>query len=112
MSFEEWSKERSPSEDGKLKSDDIDRLPEISTLFGYGKGGKIKPAIGVEIFHDRSRPRRHKWKFEIQVAENELSLGIGRIIVPVVNFTVGPYFGFDFEDEDTTYGVRFGIFKF
>ena len=87
-------------------------MPEISTLFGYGKGGEIKPAIGIEIFHDRSKPRRHKWKFELQVAEDELALGVGRIVVPVVNFTIGPYVGFNFEYDDWTLGIRGGIFKF
>jgi hypothetical protein len=87
-------------------------MPEISTLFGVGKYGKIGPAIGIELFHDRSKPRRHKWKLELQIAEEELSIGISRIIIPVVNFAVGPYIGRDFEDNETIYGVRFGIFKF
>lgn len=112
MSYEEWQAERSPNKEGKLKPDPIMKLPEISTLFGVGKGGKIAPAIGIEIFHDRTKPRRHKWKFEIQIAEEELSVGVSRIIVPVVNFTIGPYYGYDFGEDDKTFGVRLGIFKF
>lgn len=112
MSYEEWLSERQPSAEGKLPADSITKLPEISTLFGVSRHWKIKPAIGIELFHRRDRPRLHRWKFELQIAEEELAFGISRIIVPVVNFTVGPYIGRDFKYNETVYGVRFGIFKF
>lgn len=112
MNYEEWLSSRRPNSDGKLSSDPITRLPEISTLFGMGKHRKIKPAIGIELFHNRDLPRKHKWKFELQIAEEELAFGVSRIIVPVVNFTIGPYIGKDFQYNETVYGVRFGIFKF
>jgi hypothetical protein len=112
MSFEEWSSENSTDSDGKMKPDRITRLPEISTLFGYGRGGDVKVAIGIELFHNRSKPRTSRWKLELQVANDELAIGFGHIIVPVVNFTIGPYMGYDFEINQKTYGLRFGVFKF
>jgi hypothetical protein len=110
--YEEWSKENRIDDEGKLKIDKISRLPEISTLYGYGRGGTIKLALGIELFHKRDRPRRHKWKLELQLAEDEVALGVSRILVPVANVTVGPYFGLDVKNDKKTYGVRFGIFKF
>jgi hypothetical protein len=112
MSFNELFEDMKTDEEGRAESDSITKLPEISTLFGIGRRGKVGVAIGIELFRPRNRPRNNKWKLELQFADDEVSMGFGRIVVPVVNFTVGPYIGYDFEEDNETFGLRFGIFKF
>jgi hypothetical protein len=112
LSYEDWLETSRFADNGRMKDDSLTKLPEISTLFGVGRGGKFKVAIGIELFHDRRKPRKHRWKLELQIADDELALGLGYILVPVANFTMGPYVGYDFEENHKTYGLRFGIFKF
>ena len=112
MSFEEWSRENPANENGKLKQDEISKLPEISTMFLIGKNDTFKPAIGIELFHKRHRPRTSKLKWEIHLADQEVGFGFGRIIVPIVNLTVGPYVSWNFKEKSKQVGIRFGIFKF
>lgn len=111
-SYEDWLRDNPIDEDGKLREDALTRFPEISTMFLINKDGDVKPAIGVEIFHNRSRPRKHRTKWELHLADQEIGIGFSRIIVPVVNFTFGPYYAYDVKDNRRTYGIRFGIFKF
>jgi hypothetical protein len=100
------------NQEGKLPDTPEMKIPEISTLYGYGKYGKLGFAVGVELFHDRRKPRKHKWKFELQLAQDEVAFGVSRIIARGANLTIGPYLGYDVEIEKTTYGIRAGLFKF
>lgn len=112
VSFEDWKKTVEIRSDGKIKSDPISSMPEISNLAGIDNKGNIKIAIGIELFHNRNKPRNSKIKKELQISNNEVAIGISKIIVPVFNATIGPFFGFNTKDKTKVYGVRIGIFKF
>jgi len=153
---------------GTLPSTKTQKFPEVSTLYGVGRGGKAGVALGLELnarafilkdsfFRPGNRKRsstryigrdraycpeyctdacantcddvaagicanqctecsivehRQRWKLELQLGDQDLSLGGGYILVPTINVTLGPYIGYDFEEDSATYGLRFGIFKF
>jgi hypothetical protein len=110
LSFSDWNKQN-PSTNGKLKADRISRVPEISNLIGIDNKGNLKMAIGIEIFHNRNKPRKCKWKKEIQLSDGEISFGFSRIIVPILNVTVGVFIGKNITHKYTVGGLRVGIFK-
>lgn len=112
MNYEEWSKKNPPNKEGKLKPDKISKAPEFSAMYIITNDGKLKPGFGVELFHDRSKPRKSKWKWQLHLAENHVGIGVGRILIPVINLTAGPFYGYDKKKDSKSYGFRFSIFKF
>ena len=109
LSIGELEEVLKPDKDGKAtRKDKIMRFPEISTFTGFDtKKDEFKVGLGIELFHKRDRPRRHKWKFEAQFGEDYAGIAIGRIVIPVVNFTVGVFYG-----TDKRRGVYVGFYKF
>lgn len=95
------------------RKDKISEFPEISTIAGYDfRSEDVIAGIGIEMFHKRNRPRNSPWKIEMQLSPNQVGVYFGRIIVPVVNFTVGPFVGYDTKNDRETYGLRMSFFKF
>jgi hypothetical protein len=77
------------------RKDSLMNFPEISVYTGWNfRKEKVVTGIGVELFHNQNRPRKHRWKTQLILGEDSAGLSIGKIIVPVVNFEVGP--GYDF----------------
>lgn len=101
-------------------SDALDDFPEVSAFSAYDFGSrKIVTGIGVEIFargknwRQRSkRNRRGEWKWELDVADSFVAISGGKITVPVINFRVGPFVGYNFNDKNASYGLSASIFDF
>ena len=95
------------------RRDKISEFPEISTIAGYDfSTDDVVAGIGIEMFHKRNRPRSSPWKIELQLCPNQVGVYFGRILVPVVNFTIGPFIGYDTKNDRETYGIRMSFFKF
>lgn len=100
--------------------DDLDDFPEISAFSGYDFGSKkIITGMGVEIFAKNKnwkkrsdRNRKGDWKWELNVADSFVGISGGKITVPVINFRVGPFVGYNFEDDNASYGLCASIFDF
>ena len=115
-----WDKKyRLADSTGKLPRTAIQKFPELSTLYGVAHGGEARVALGVELFHNRAKPRKHRWKLELQLADNEIGLGAGYILVRGVNFTLGPFYRWKIDPDQLltgerrkTWGLRAGLFKF
>ena len=107
------------NKDGKLPRTSIQRFPEISTLYGVDRDRDAQIALGIELFHNRAKARKHRWKFELQLADNEIGLGAGYILVRGVNLTLGPFYRWKIDKDQLaagerrkTWGLRLGLFKF
>lgn len=91
------------------REDAITNFPEVSVFTGYNfRKEKIVTGLGVELFHNQNKPRRHRWKTQLILGDDMAGLSIGKILVPVVNFEVGP--GYDFVNK--AWILKFSWYKF
>lgn len=94
-------------------------FPEISTFVAWTNGRRdLINGLGVELFHDRDKPRRHNWMFKLLLADQWVGFSAGYILVPVINFNIGPFIAKDLEedpitrDKETVWGIQASVFSF
>lgn len=86
------------------RKDKLSEFPEISVYTGWHhRKDTVITGLGVELFHSQNHPRKHKWKFQLIVGDNVAGLSVGRILVPVINFEIGP--GYDFINKAWVFKV-------
>jgi len=101
------------------RKDKLVSFPEISTFvaWSYGRRSMVN-GLGVELFHNRNEPRRHKWMFKLLLGDEWVGFSVGYILVPVINFNVGPFIAKDLEEDpitrekETVWGVQASVFSF
>jgi len=101
-----------PEDDG---ANAIMSFPGISTglaLEVYPEA-KVTPTIGLEAFRVKTPiPYFRWWVFQVEGGAQMVDVYAGKLLVPVVDVTVGPWFGWDFDKHATAWGAAFTIFKF
>lgn len=101
------------------RRDKLASFPEISTFVAWSSGRRdLINGLGVELFHDRDKPRRHHWMFKLMLGDEWVGFSAGYILVPVINFNVGPFIAKDLEEDpltqekETVWGVQASVFSF
>jgi hypothetical protein len=100
------------------RRDKVANFPEISTFVAWSNGRKdLVNGLGVELFHNRNKPRRHNWMFKLLLADEWVGFSAGYILVPVINFSIGPFVALDLEerpgkDKETVFGIQASVFSF
>lgn len=101
------------------RKDKLANFPEISTFVAWSSGHRdLINGLGVELFHDRDKPRRHSWMFKLMLADQWVGFSAGYILVPVINFNIGPFIAKDLEedpitrDKETVWGIQASVFSF
>jgi len=101
------------------RKDSLANFPEISTFVAWSSGRRsLVNGLGVELFHDRNKPRRHKWMFKLLLGDEWAGFSAGYILVPAINFNVGPFIAKDLEEDpitrekETVWGVQASVFSF
>jgi len=91
------------------RKDALSDFPEVSVYTGWNfRKDKVITGLGIELFHSQNRPRDYKWKFQLMLGDDIAGLSVGRILVPVINFEVGP--GYDFINK--AWIVKLSWYKF
>lgn len=111
---EELAAEQKYDDKGQAqRKDAIQRFPEISTFAAFDlHDDTLINGLGIELFHDRYKERRSKWKLELMLADEFAGLSAGYIMVPVINFNIGPFWGYDLEEHESMYGLKASVFSF
>jgi hypothetical protein len=106
-------------ETGESQStDELDSFPEVSTFVAWSNGHRdLVTGLAVELFHDRDKPRRHTWMFKLMLADEWVGFSAGYILVPVINFNIGPFVAKDLRDsptrgKETVVGLQASVFSF
>lgn len=107
-------------ETGEAKrKDKLANFPEISTFVAWANGRRsLVNGLGVELFHNRNAPRRHKWMFKLLLGDEWAGFSAGYILVPVINFNIGPFIAKDLtenpitNDKETVWGIQASVFSF
>lgn len=100
------------------RKDKISDFPEISTFVAVTTGERvIVNGLAVELFHKRSAPRTSRWMYKLMLSNDWAGISVSRILIPVINFNVGPFIGLDLEDDrkgtsETVYGLQASVFSF
>ena len=101
------------------RKDKLSTFPEICTFVAMSSGRRdLITGLGVELFHQRNLPRRHKLTFKLLLGNEWVGFSAGYILVPVINFNVGPFIGKDLEAHPTTgkketvWGLQASVFSF
>ena len=101
------------------RKDPLANFPEVSTFAAWSNGRRsLVNGLGVELFHDRNQPRRHKWMFKLLLGDEWAGFSAGYILVSVINFNIGPFIGLDLEEgpltqhKETVWGIQASVFSF
>lgn len=75
--------------------------------------GRVTPTVGLEAFRFKVPvPYFRWWTLQVQGGANLADVYLGKLVVPVVDVTVGPWIGWDFDVDDVAWGLGGTIFKF
>lgn len=103
-------------EEGRLhnETEKTYRLPAIGVFAGYfPESHDLSTGLSVEI---SDRYKRHglfrNVRFDLVVAEQKIGLSAGYVVFPVVDITAMTFFVRDFDRNEYTWGLGFGIIKF
>lgn len=95
--------------------DAVLRFPGISA----GLAGEIRPdprmtpTVNVEIFRVKTPvPYLRWWVVEAGGGAQLAEIHVGKLVVPVVDVTFGPWAGWDFDRHGWAWGLQGTIFKF
>jgi hypothetical protein len=96
-------------------ADAILRFPGVSAGFAVEiqPDARITPTIGVEAFRFKTPvPYMRWWIVQVGAGAQLADVYVGKLLVPIVDLTVGPWVGWDFETDDVAWGLQGTIFKF
>lgn len=100
------------------RKDKVASFPEVSTFVAWTDGHRnLVNGLAVELFHKRDRPRKHDWMFKLMLGDEWVGFSAGYILIPVINFNVGPFIGKDLEErpgrsKETVFGLQASVFSF
>lgn len=100
------------------RRDKVASFPEVSTFVAWTDGHRnLVNGLAVELFHKRDRPRKHNWMFKLMLGDEWVGFSAGYILIPVINFNVGPFVGKDLEErpgrsKETVFGLQASVFSF
>lgn len=90
-------------------------FPGISTGLAWEArpNSRISPTVGMELFRVKTPiPYARWWIFEVGGGAQMAEVYAGKLLVPVVDVTVGPWVGWDFNERKAAFGGQITIFKF
>jgi len=91
------------------------KIPDISSGFLFDAATlDVTPSIQVELleFDIPFIPYLDTWKFDVGVAYQRVYGYFGPLITSIFEISVGAFVGWNWEDEELSYGVGFTIIKF
>lgn len=95
--------------------DAILSFPGISTGLAWEArpDSRVTPTVGMEIFRVKTPiPYARWWVFQVGGGAQLAEVYAGKLLVPVVDVTVGPWVGWDFNERKWAVGAQITIFKF
>ena len=90
-------------------------FPGISTGLAWEARPKsrVTPTVGMEMFRVKTPiPFARWWVFEAGGGAQLAEVYAGKLFVPVVDVTAGPWVGWDFNERKWAFGGQITIFKF
>jgi hypothetical protein len=90
-------------------------FPSVSAglAFEVAPEGRMTPTVGLEAFRFKLPiPYARWWTVQVQGGANLADIYLGKLVVPIVDVTVGPWFGWDFDEDAVAWGIGGTIFKF
>lgn len=90
-------------------------FPGISTGLAWEArpASRVTPTVGMELFRVKTPiPYARWWIFEVGGGAQLAEVYAGKLLVPVVDVTVGPWVGWDFNERKASWGLAATIFKF
>lgn len=76
-----------------------------------GKGPRITPTVSVELFEVKI-PYARWFSVQASAGDQLVDVYLGKRLTSIFEVTVGPFYGWDFEERDWTWGVGGTIIKF
>lgn len=90
-------------------------FPGVSTgiLWEASPDPRMTPVVALEAFRFKTPvPFLRWWTVQVGGGAQIAEVYVGKLVVPVVDITVGPWFGWDFEERKKAWGLGATIFKF
>lgn len=82
-------------------------IPDIKSGMVYPiKNSTIGPGFGVELVEKKSIA------CNLLVAQDVIAIGVGYLIVPVIEGELGVFYGYDVHEKDKEYGIYASFIKF
>lgn len=90
------------------------KIPDISTGFLLELPSlQVTPTLSVELFEfDTHIPYVERIKFDVGVGHQRTFLYVGKLWTSIFEISTGGFVGWNWEDEEITYGVSLTIIKF
>jgi hypothetical protein len=90
-------------------------FPGISTGIAWEArpDSRITATVGIELFRVKTPiPYARWWVFEAGGGAQLVEIYAGKLLVPIVDVTAGPWVGWDFDERKYAWGLQATIFKF
>lgn len=90
-------------------------FPGVSTglLLEVEPKARVTPTVGLELFRYKTPvPFARWWVAQVGGGAQVAEIYVGKLLVPVVDVTAGPWYGWDFDKHKGAFGAQFTIFKF
>jgi len=90
------------------------KIPDISAGFIFDANGyKVTPVVQVELLEfNLPIPYLGTWKLDAGVGYQRTYGYVGPLLTNIFEISVGGFVGWNWEEEDLSYGVGFTIIKF
>jgi hypothetical protein len=89
-------------------------FPDVHAGMNYVMGGpdrRLTPTVGIEVCEFKV-PALRWFNVQVQGGNQLADVYIGKRWTSVVEVTTGAWFGYDFEEHDTTWGLGATLIKF